>query len=124
MSCRFHVPAHNTLPNIPTSQATLVNGKGQYPNRPAVDLSIINMVQGAWYQFRVITMSCEPSFTFSSNGHNLTIIEADGENTNLLLVDLLQIYAGQRYSVVFVANQPVGNISNVRVIPMPSPSKS
>ena len=124
MSCRFHVPARNALPNIPTSQATLVNGKGQYPNGPAVDLSTINMVQGAQYQFQVITMSCEPSFTFSSNGHNLTIIEADGENANLLLVDLLQIYAGQRYSVVFVANQPVRNISNVRVIPMPSPSKS
>ena len=54
-------------------------------------------------------MSCEPSFTFSIDGHNLTIIEADGENTNPLLVDSLQIYAGQRYSVVFEANQPVGN---------------
>lgn len=54
-------------------------------------------------------MSCEPSFTFSIDGHNLTIIEADGENTQPLLVDSLEIFAGQRYSVVFAANQAVGN---------------
>jgi iron transport multicopper oxidase len=70
---------------------------------------VVNVVQGKRYRFRVIAMSCEPSFTFSIDGHNLTIIEADGENTNPLLVDSLQIYAGQRYSVVFAANQPVGN---------------
>lgn len=54
-------------------------------------------------------MSCDPNFTFSIDKHTLLVIEADGENTTPLLVDSLQIFAGQRYSVVLVANQPVGN---------------
>jgi iron transport multicopper oxidase len=54
-------------------------------------------------------MSCGPSFVFSIDGHNLTIIEADGENTSPLVVDSFQIFAGQRYSAVLAANQPVGN---------------
>lgn len=54
-------------------------------------------------------MACKPSVEFSIDGHTLTIIEADGENTTPLVVDSLQIYAGQRYSTVLTANQPVGN---------------
>lgn len=54
-------------------------------------------------------MSCDPTFTFSIDNHNLTVIEADGELTQPLLVDSLPILAGQRYSVVLVANQPVDN---------------
>jgi iron transport multicopper oxidase len=54
-------------------------------------------------------MSCDPNFTFSIDGHNLTIIEADGENTAPLLVDSIQVFAGQRYSAVLAANQPIGN---------------
>jgi iron transport multicopper oxidase len=83
--------------------------EGRYPNGPAVPLSVINVVKGKRYRFRLIAMSCEPSFTFLIDGHNLTIIDADGENTVPLLVDSLVILAGQRYSVVFSANQAVGN---------------
>ena len=32
--------------------------------------------------------------------HNMTVIEADGQNTKPLLVDQMQIFAGQRYSFV------------------------
>jgi iron transport multicopper oxidase len=108
MPRRFHVPARTALPNIPTSQATLINGKGRAPNS-TVPLTVINVERGKRYRFRLIAMSCEPNFTFSVDGHNLTVIEADGENTNPLLIDSIQIFAGQRYSVVFEANQPVGN---------------
>lgn len=54
-------------------------------------------------------MSCDSNFIFSIDNHDLTVIEADGENTAPLVVDSLQIHAGQRYSVVLTANQPVGN---------------
>jgi iron transport multicopper oxidase len=54
-------------------------------------------------------MSCEPNFIFSIDGHSLTVIEADGENTAPLVVDSLQIHAGQRYSVILKADQPVAN---------------
>ena len=106
---RFHVYARTALPHIPTSQATLINGKGRYPNGPAVPLTVIRVRPYVRYRFRIIAMSCEPNFRFSIDGHTFTIIEADGQNTVPLLVDSVQIFAAQRYSVVFVANQPVGN---------------
>jgi iron transport multicopper oxidase len=61
-------------------------------------------------------MSCDPNFVFSIDNHNLTVIEADGELTQPLLMDSLQILAGQRYSVVLVANQPVDNYW-IRAVP-------
>jgi iron transport multicopper oxidase len=39
----------------------------------------------------------------------MTIIEVDGVNTQPLVVDSIQIFAGQRYSFVLEANQPVDN---------------
>ena len=51
-------------------------------------------------------MACDPNYTFQIDGHNMTIIEADGQNTEPLLVDQIQIFAGQRYSFV---------VSNIRM---------
>jgi iron transport multicopper oxidase len=39
----------------------------------------------------------------------MTIIEVDGVNTQPLVVDQIQIFAGQRYSFILQANQPVDN---------------
>lgn len=38
-----------------------------------------------------------------------TIIEVDGVNVESLLVDSIQIFAGQRYSFILTANQPFSN---------------
>jgi iron transport multicopper oxidase len=70
---------------------------------------VINVQHGRRYRFRIIGMSCDPNFVFSIDGHNLTVIEADGENTVPLVVDSIQVFPGQRYSAVLAANQPVGN---------------
>lgn len=39
----------------------------------------------------------------------MTVIETDGVEIEPLVVDSIAVYAGQRYSVVVTANQPVGN---------------
>lgn len=39
----------------------------------------------------------------------IAIIEADGELTQPLPVQKIDMFAGQRYSVILHANQPVGN---------------
>ena len=52
------------------------------------------------YRFRIINMSCALNYMFSIDGHLLQVIEADGVNHNPVVVDSLQIFAGQRYSVV------------------------
>ncbi len=50
-------------------------------------------------------MACEPNYNFTIDGHNMTIIEADGEYTEPLTVDFIQIFAAQRYS--FIVRLPV-----------------
>ncbi|KAF6760802.1 laccase [Ephemerocybe angulata] len=88
---------HGSLPPIPNS--TLINGRG----------SIVNVRRGKKYRFRIIAMACDPFWDFSIDGHSFSVIEADGENTAPLPVDSFRIFAGQRYSVVLNANQPVAN---------------
>ncbi|KAG6907705.1 Acyl-coenzyme A oxidase 2 [Tephrocybe rancida] len=93
----------------PVSASTLINGKGRYVNGPQADLAIVNVQKGKRYRFRIIAMSCEPAFTFSIDKHLLNVIEADGENVVPIVVDSLDIHAGQRYSAVLKADQPVAN---------------
>ncbi|KAJ7018391.1 yellow laccase [Mycena alexandri] len=104
----FHVPALNApIPFLYTTNT--INGKGRFAGGPASPLSVISVIPGLRYRFRLISMSCEPNFIFSIDGHTMTVIEADGVLTQPLVVDSIQIYAGQRYSFVLTANQKISN---------------
>jgi hypothetical protein len=46
------------------------------------------------YRFRLVSISCDPSFTFSIDSHQMTIIEVEGTNVQPLVVDSLPIFAG------------------------------
>ncbi len=46
------------------------------------------------YRLRVVSISCDPNFFFSIDNHWLTLIEADGIETQPLVVDSFQIFAG------------------------------
>jgi hypothetical protein len=48
------------------------------------------------YRFRLVSISCDPNFTFSIDNHTMTVIEVEGTNTQPLLIDSLQIFAGAR----------------------------
>lgn len=61
------------------------------------------------YRIRLVSISCDPNFTFSIDNHTFTVIEADGINVQPLVVDSIQIFAGQRYSFILTANQPSNN---------------
>lgn len=79
------------------------------------------------YRFRLVSLSCEPTYQFSIDGHTLTVIEAEGTNTQPVQASTIPIFASQRYSFVvrrsnslmcprlkrlglqLEANQPVGN---------------
>ncbi|KAG2363730.1 laccase [Suillus spraguei] len=106
----YHVAAPVLAHIIGTNaNSTVINGLGRYQGGPKSDLAVVNVEHGKRYRLRLIAISCDPNFVFSIDNHNLTVIEADGEITQPLLVDSLRIFAGQRYSVVLVANQPVNN---------------
>ncbi|KAK0184470.1 laccase [Armillaria mellea] len=99
--------AETLLP--PLANSTLINGMGRFFENPTSPLTVITVTPHKRYRFRVLSISCDPNFTFSIDGHNLTIIEVDGVNTQPLTVNSIQILAGQRYSVIFEAKQPVDN---------------
>jgi iron transport multicopper oxidase len=105
---RYHIPARSEI-QFPTFDSTLINGAGRYPKGPATELTSITVKRGKRYRFRLVSISCDPNFMFSIDGHNLTIIEVDGVNTQPLVVNEIQIFAGQRYSFILNANQPVNN---------------
>src|SRR5260221_14680530 len=46
------------------------------------------------YRFRLVSISCDPSFTFSIDGHQMTIIEVEGTNVKPLTVDSIPIFVG------------------------------
>ena len=125
---RYHTSSKGQA--ILASEATLINGLGHYASEPNTSLAIINVQQSVRYRFRLVAISCDPNFVFSIDNHNMvssrrrfqfvfipralihtvqTIIEADGGLTQPLVVDSIQIYAGQRYSFILTADQPVAN---------------
>ncbi|KAG5735391.1 Laccase-4 [Termitomyces sp. T112] len=89
--------------------ATLINGLGRSVNGTATKLAVINVEKGKRYRFRVIGLSCDPSFNFTIHHHQMTVIEADGEYTTPLVVDSMEVWAGQRYSVIVKADQEIDN---------------
>ncbi|KAF8890409.1 Cu-oxidase-domain-containing protein [Infundibulicybe gibba] len=94
---------------VPVSDSGTVNGAGRFNGGPAVPWSVVNVVAGKRYRFRIINQSARNVFTMSIDSHTLTVIEADGVATQSMTVDTLDLLAGQRYSVVVHANQPVAN---------------
>ncbi|KAG6855929.1 hypothetical protein H0H87_009363 [Tephrocybe sp. NHM501043] len=111
---------HQVAPENPAKPlSTLINGLGRAVNGTATPLAVVNVEAGKRYRFRLVGLSCDAPFNFTIHNHNMTIIEADGEYTTPLIVDSLNIFAGQRYSVIVNANQKVDNYW-IRADPFPT----
>ena len=48
------------------------------------------------YRFRLVSISCDPNFLFSIDGHQMTVIEVEGTNVQPVLVDGVRLFAGAR----------------------------
>ncbi|KAH9946367.1 phenoloxidase [Epithele typhae] len=94
---------------FPKQNATLINGLGRSTATPNAELTTITVQRGKRYRFRIISISCDAHHVFSIDMHHLMIIEADAHNTLPHIVNSIDFFAGQRYSVVLDANQEVGN---------------
>jgi iron transport multicopper oxidase len=92
---RYHTPAVNLVNTIPIADSTLINGKGRYPTGSDAELAVVNVQQGKRYRLRLISISCDPNFIFSIDNHNLTVIEADGIAVDPVIVNSIQIFAGE-----------------------------
>nr|AYR00606.1 laccase H [Lenzites betulinus] len=98
------------------ADSVLINGLGRFSGGTASNLTVITVEQGKRYRFRLVSLSCDPNFTFSIDGHNMTIIEVDGVNHETLTVDSIQIFPSQRYSFILNATQDIDNYW-IRAIP-------
>ncbi|KAK0500038.1 Cu-oxidase-domain-containing protein [Armillaria luteobubalina] len=94
--------------SIPIYDAGLINGVGRMQGGPEVPFGVFNVVSGTRYRLRLISNAPRAVFGFFIDQHNLTVIEEDGISTEPVEVEGLELYR-QRYSVVFAADQPVGN---------------
>ncbi|KAF9073365.1 laccase lcc6 [Rhodocollybia butyracea] len=105
----YDTPA-TLIRGVAVPDATIINGLGRSTSGPAdAPLAVISVTQNKRYRFRLISISCDPNFVFSIDGHTFSIIEADGVETQSVPVDSVQIFAAQRYSFVLTANQTVDN---------------
>ncbi|TKY87617.1 hypothetical protein EX895_003198 [Sporisorium graminicola] len=59
-------------------------------------------------RMRVINAGSLATFRFSVDGHNMTVIEADGTEVEPVVVQSLNLMVAQRYSVVIETDRPVG----------------
>ncbi|KAJ7694533.1 Cupredoxin [Mycena rosella] len=94
---------------IPVSDSGLFNGAGRFQGGPLTPYAAVSVTPRTRYRFRLINMSARSSFTVSIDNHTLTVIETDGVATVPIEVDVITLHAGQRYSFVLTANQPVAN---------------
>ncbi|KAF8957176.1 yellow laccase [Flammula alnicola] len=119
----YHTPAPilGATPAPPQPDATLINGKGRNPGDPTAPLTVISVIPNKRYRFRLVSISCDPNFVFSIDGHDMIIIEVDGINVQPLTVDSIQIFAGQRYSFILLANKQPSNYW-IRSLSSSSPS--
>lgn len=59
-------------------------------------------------RMRVINAGSLATFRFSVDGHNMTVIEADGTEVDPVVVQSLNVMVAQRYSVIIETDRPVG----------------
>jgi len=65
---------HTVAPSaglVPTADATLINGYGRYTDGPASSLLVVQVEQGVKYRFRLVSISCDPNYTFSIDNHTM-----------------------------------------------------
>eukprot|EP01025_Chloroclados_australasicus_P028233 TRINITY_DN279_c0_g1_i1.p1 TRINITY_DN279_c0_g1~~TRINITY_DN279_c0_g1_i1.p1 ORF type:complete len:599 (+),score=58.06 TRINITY_DN279_c0_g1_i1:26-1798(+) len=119
-------PVQGTYPHPPYftwvgDPATyLINGKG-YWNATGEDVSETNFNQsmaafetftvepGKTYMLRIIGAT---SLSYSNvwiEGHNMTVVRADGQLLEPFEVDSIDVNTGDRYDVIIQANQPSGH---------------
>lgn len=67
---RYEKPAPSAG-NFPTPNATLINGLGRAFQGPTSPLAVVNVAENTRYRFRLVSMSCDPNYNFSIDGHTM-----------------------------------------------------
>ncbi|CAN6210531.1 unnamed protein product [Urochloa humidicola] len=98
-------------------QSLLINGRGRFVNcssmapgacdakHPECATQVFAVVPGKTYRFRIASVTSLSALNFEIEGHQMTVVEADGHYVKPFVVKNLNIYSGETYSVLIKADQ-------------------
>ncbi|CAI9109374.1 OLC1v1009185C1 [Oldenlandia corymbosa var. corymbosa] len=99
-------------------QSILLGGKGKFncstpgtaagvcnATNPECSPLALTVVPGKTYRLRIGSLTSLSALSFEIEGHNMTVVEADGHNVEPFVVKNLFIYSGETYSVLVKADQ-------------------
>ncbi|XP_015072229.1 L-ascorbate oxidase [Solanum pennellii] len=99
-------------------QSILIHGRGRFNcSIPTIDPTLCNatnpqctpysmtVVPGKTYRLRIGSLTALSALSFEIEGHNMTVVEADGHYVEPFVVKNLFIYSGETYSVLIKADQ-------------------
>ncbi|OAY72054.1 L-ascorbate oxidase [Ananas comosus] len=74
-------------------------------SNPECSPPVFTVVPGKTYRLRIASISSLSALSFEIEGHNLTVVEADGHYVDPFVVQNLYIYSGETYSVLLKADR-------------------
>ncbi|CAA2961857.1 L-ascorbate oxidase [Olea europaea subsp. europaea] len=99
-------------------QSILIQGKGRFNcSTPGIQASLCNatnpectpyaltVIPRKTYRLRIGSLTALSALNFEIEGHNMTVVEADGHYVEPFVVKNLFIYSGETYSVLITADQ-------------------
>ncbi|GER47600.1 ascorbate oxidase [Striga asiatica] len=99
-------------------QSILIQGRGKFNcSTPGIETARCNssnpecvpyaltVVPNKTYRLRIGSLTALSALSFEIEGHNMTVVEADGHYVNPFVVKNLFIYSGETYSVLVTADQ-------------------
>ncbi|CAN1224625.1 L-ascorbate oxidase [Linum grandiflorum] len=101
-------------------QSLLIHGKGRYDcstpspatlgecNQTNPECSspyTMTVVPGKTYRLRIGSLTALAALSFQIQGHNMTVVEADGHYVDPFVIQTLYIYSGETYSVLVKTDQ-------------------
>ncbi|KAJ0039702.1 hypothetical protein Pint_26663 [Pistacia integerrima] len=103
-------------------QSLLIQGKGKFncsqltapslnvssfcdASKPECSPYVLTVVPGKTFRLRISSLTALSALSFQIEGHNMTVVEADGHYVEPFVVQNLFIYSGETYSVLIKADQ-------------------
>ncbi|KAL3818898.1 hypothetical protein ACJIZ3_004803 [Penstemon smallii] len=99
-------------------QSILIQGRGKFncntsgiasglcnATNPECSPYVLTVVPGKTYRLRIGSLTALSALSFEIEGHNMTVVEADGHYVEPFVVQNLFIYSGETYSVLIKADQ-------------------
>ncbi|CAO2813045.1 unnamed protein product [Amaranthus hypochondriacus] len=97
-----HTDLRATLDNghdLPFPDGLIINGRGSNGYTFTVD-------QGKTYRFRISNVGISTSINFRIQGHDLILVESEGDHTLQNTYSSLDVHLGQSYTILVTMDQP------------------